>query len=200
MEEPQTHVAGWPKFALPMGKLSQLRESKKVQLAGRILAVVFSIAITVGIILMRHQIRHFAVYGYPGVFMITLIGNATVILPAPTFAIVFAVGGVLNPFLVGVVAGLGAALGELTGYLAGIGGRSVIENHAVYNRIERYMRRAGWLVIFLLAAVPNPFFDVGGMAAGALRMPVLLFLISCWAGKTVRFIVLGLTGQYFFGS
>jgi membrane protein YqaA with SNARE-associated domain len=174
-------------------------KSSPLQTAGRVAAVVFSVAVTLGIILMRHQIKHFAVYGYPGIFLISLIGNATVILPAPTYAIVFAVGGVLDPFLVGVVAGLGATLGEMTGYLAGVGGRSVIENRALYIQFKRWMRRAGVLVIFLLGALPNPFFDVGGMAAGALRMPVYQFLLSCWAGKTVRFIVLGLTGQFIFG-
>jgi membrane protein YqaA with SNARE-associated domain len=167
--------------------------------AGRVAAVVFSVVITLVIVLMRDRIRDVAVYGYPGIFLITLIGNATVILPAPAYAFVFAMGGVLDPFLVGVVAGLGAALGEMTGYLAGIGGRSVIENRALYIRFEQWMRKAGMLVIFLLGALPNPFFDVGGMAAGALGMPVYQFLLSCWAGKTIRFIVLGLTGQFLFG-
>jgi membrane protein YqaA with SNARE-associated domain len=193
-------VAASPFIAFPVSKLGQLRQSSTLQLAGRIAAVLFSVGITVGIILMRDHIRDFAVYGYPGIFLITLIGNATLILPAPTYAIVFAVGGVLDPYLVGVVAGLGAALGEMTGYLVGIGGRGVIENRAIYDQVEAWMRKAGWLVIFLLAALPNPFFDIGGMVAGALRMPVVRFLLACWAGKTIRFIVLGLTGGLIFGA
>ncbi len=200
MPDSQADVGLCHLLALPKGMLSEMRRGSGRQMAGRIAAIVFSIGVTVGIILMRHQIRHFAVYGYPGIFVVTLIGNATVILPAPTYAIVFAVGGVMNPYFVGVVAGLGAALGELTGYLAGVGGRGVVENRALYNRLEGWMRRCGWLVIFLLAALPNPFFDVGGLMAGALRMPVWQFLLACWAGKSVRFMVLGLTGGLIFGS
>jgi len=200
MQNLSARLAECPIIAFPVSKLSQLRQTSRLQLIGRVAAVLFSIGITVGIILMRDHIREFAIYGYPGIFLITLIGNATLILPAPTYAIVFAVGGVMDPFAVGVVAGLGAALGEMTGYLAGIGGRGVIENRAIYDQFEYWMRRAGWLVIFLLAALPNPFFDIGGMVAGALRMPVLRFLIACWAGKSVRFIVLGLTGGLIFGS
>jgi membrane protein YqaA with SNARE-associated domain len=172
----------------------------KLQIAGRVAAVLASIGITAAIFLLRDEIKDFAIYGYPGIFLINLIGNATVILPAPAYAIVFAVGGVFNPVLVGVVAGLGAALGEMTGYLAGIGGRTIVENRDVYRRIEGWMRKAGILVIFLLALVPNPFFDIGGMVAGVLRMPVYRFLLACWAGKSLRFVLIALAGQFIIGS
>ena len=158
-------------------------------------AVLVSVSVTLGIIWMGPHLRHFAVYGYPGIFLITLIGNATVILPAPTFLVAVAAGAVLNPLLVGIIAGLGASLGELTGYLAGVGGRGVMENQAIYSRIEKWMRKSGVLVIFLMAALPNPFFDIGGMCAGALGMPVWRFLLACWAGKSVRFFGLALGGS-----
>lgn len=173
---------------------------KTRNLIRRMVAVLAAIGITVGIILLRGHIKQFAVYGYPGVFLISLIGNATVILPAPSFAVVFAVGGALNPLAVGVAAGLGAALGELTGYLAGIGGRAVIENRTLYHRLEKWMSKGGMLVVFLLAVVPNPAFDLGGMVAGALRMPVWQFLVAGWAGKSIRFALLALSGQFLLGS
>ncbi len=166
---------------------------------GRMAAVVIAIGITVGIILLRDQIKQFAIYGYPGIFLISLIGNATIILPVPSFAVVFAVGGALNPVAVGIIAGLGATLGETTGYLAGIGGRTVIEKRAFYNRLEGWMRKRGVLVIFLLAAIPNPAFDVGGMVAGALRMPIWHFYLAAWAGKSVRFTLLAMSGQFLLG-
>ncbi len=169
------------------------------QLIGRILAVLMAIGITLGIILLRGHIRQFAIYGYPGVFLVSLLGNATLIIPAPSFAIVFAVGGALNPLIVGIVAGLGAALGELTGYLAGIGGRTVIEDRALYRRFESWLRKGGILVVFLLALIPNPAFDVGGMLAGALKMRVWYFLLAAWAGKSIRFGLLALTGQLLLG-
>jgi membrane protein YqaA with SNARE-associated domain len=162
--------------------------------------VLAAIGITVGIILLRDHIQEFAVYGYPGIFVISFVGNATLILPAPSFAVVFAVGGALNPLLVGIVAGLGATLGELTGYLAGVGGRYAIEKRRLYIRIERWMRKGGPLVIFLLALIPNPAFDVGGIVAGALKMPVWQFVLAAWAGKSIRFTLLALSGQFLLGS
>lgn len=170
------------------------------QLVGRIAAVSAAIGITLGIILLRDHVRQFAVYGYPGLFILSLISNATVILPAPGFAAVFAVGGALNPILVGVVAGLGAALGEMTGYLAGIGGRSMVEDRPLYDRLSVWMDKGGLLVVFVLALIPNPVFDVGGMVAGTKQMPVLHFLLAGWAGKAIRLWLLALSGQFLLGS
>lgn len=164
-------------------------------------AVLAAIGISVGIVLLRDHIKDFAIYGYPGVFLISLIGNATLILPAPSYAVVFAVGGALNPVAVGIVAGLGAALGELTGFLAGIGGRAVVEDRALYRRLENRMRsKGGVVVIFLLALIPNPAFDIGGIVAGTLRMPVWQFVLAAWAGKSIRFMLVAFSGQFLLGS
>jgi membrane protein YqaA with SNARE-associated domain len=170
------------------------------QLIGRILAVATAVGITLGIVLLRGHIKDFPLYGYPAVFVISLIGNATIILPTPSMAVVFGLGGALNPVTVGIVAGLGSALGELTGYLAGVGGRAVVEDQALYDRIERWMRKRGMLVIFVLGLVPNPVFDVGGMIAGALKMPLWQFLLAAWAGKSLRLAILALGGEYFFSE
>jgi membrane protein YqaA with SNARE-associated domain len=170
------------------------------QVIGRVAAVLVAIGITLAIILLRDYIKQFAVYGYPGIFLISLVGNATIILPAPSFAIVFAVGGALNPVGVGIVAGLGASLGEMTGYLAGIAGRSVVENRARYGRLEAWMRKGGVLVVFMLAVITHPVFDVGGMVAGTLKMPVWQFLLAAWTGKSIRFALLALSGQFLLGS
>ena len=72
-------------------------------------------------------------------------GNATIILPVPGLIFVFALGHTLNPLVVGLVAGPGAALGELTGYLAGYGSSAVIDNLKLYHRIQGWMEKYGKL-------------------------------------------------------
>lgn len=176
------------------------RQINRKQLAGRIMAVLFSIGITIVIFATRESIGKYAIYGYPGIFIISILGNATLILPAPSWAIVFAVGSALNPYWVGVVAGIGAAIGELTGYLAGFGGRAVIENKQYYERLEALMNRYGAWLIFALGAIPNPLFDVGGILAGTLRMPWWKFLGAAAAGKALRFVALALFGASLFGG
>jgi membrane protein YqaA with SNARE-associated domain len=194
MAEPESAIAAVSLRSIPQPQPVVLPKARRLTWR-RMAAVLVSVSVTLGIIWMAPQFRHFAVYGYPGIFLITLIGNATVILPAPAFLVAMAAGAVLNPVVIGVVAGLGSSLGELTGYLAGVGGRGVVENRAVYGRIEKWMRKSGMLVIFLLAVLPNPFFDIGGMCAGALGMPVWRFLLACWAGKSVRFFALAMGGS-----
>jgi len=200
MPDPESPTAEAPVLTLPPLQ-DEFHRNRVFRAIVPVAALLASVGITVAIILLRDQLGEFAVYGYPGIFLVNLIGNATLILPAPAYAAVFAVGHVLDPVLVGIVGGLGAALGEMTGYLAGVGGRPVVKNRMLYERLEGWMHRRGMMVvIFLLALVPNPIFDVGGLLAGALRMPVFRFLLACWAGKTVRLIGIALLGKSILGS
>lgn len=169
------------------------RKKRRVQ-AGRAVAFLLVLGISVAIMLGRNQIERLAVYTYPAVFLVSLLGHATVLMPVPSFAVAFTAGVALDPLVVGLVAGLGAAIGEMTGYLAGFGGQGVIEDRPLFRRIRRWMEKSGTLVIFLLSALPNPFFDVGGMMAGVARMPIWRFLLAGWLGKSIRLSVVAFTG------
>lgn len=167
-------------------------------LGQRILALTFALGITIIIFLFRDRIGEYAIYGYPGVFIISLLGNATLILPAPSFLIVFALADVLNPISLGLAAGCGAALGEMTGYLAGFSGRGVVEDRPLYQRLTNLMKRWGSWLIFLLALIPNPVFDVGGILAGALKIGHWRFLAAAAAGKSIRFALVAYFGEYLY--
>lgn len=132
-------------------------------------------------------------YGYAGLFLINLIGAASILLPSPAGASVVGAGAFLEPFLgvpvfvwVGLVAGLAEAIGEFSGYAAGYGGRFIVENRPEYPRIRGWMERNGALTMFLMSIIPNPLFDVAGLAAGAVRMPMLRFFFAVLAGKTIK--------------
>ena len=161
----------------------------------RILALVAVIGISVFVYSIRDNAEEFAVYGYPGIFIIAFLANATVLLPAPGIAVVFAMGAIFNPLAVGLVAGAGGALGEMSGYLAGFSGQAVIERVDIYERMVQWMKRNGSLTILLLAAMPNPFFDLTGIAAGALKMPIARFLFWCFIGVTFKMTVFALLGS-----
>jgi membrane protein YqaA with SNARE-associated domain len=162
----------------------------------RLVAVGLVVVITLAVWRVADQLEKFKLWGYPGIFLISFLGNATVILPAPSLALVFAMGGVLNPLLVGLVAGPAEALGELTGYLAGYGGRTAVENQELYARLTSWMQRNGALTVFILSVVPNPFFDLAGIAAGVLHYPLHRFLLFCWLGKSIKTVVFALAGAY----
>jgi membrane protein YqaA with SNARE-associated domain len=169
--------------------------SSRWLLIARILALIIVIAISAYVYSIRDQADRFAAYGYPGIFFIAFLSYATVILPAPGIAVVFTMGAIFNPFWVALSAGAGAALGELSGYLAGFSGQAVIERSSVYTRFSSWMRKNGPLTVLVLSAVPNPLFDIAGVAAGALKMPLRRFLFWCWLGETIKMLALAYLGE-----
>lgn len=162
----------------------------------RVVTLLAVIGITVFIYSIRDQMEQFEAYGYPGIFLIALLANATILLPAPGVAIIYAMGAVFNPIGVGLAAGTGGAIGELSGYLAGFSGQAVIERSDVYERIQPWVDRYGGWAILVLSAIPNPFFDVAGIAAGIAKMPIRTFLFFIWIGQLIKMTLFAIAGKY----
>jgi len=141
------------------------------------------------------RVNHLKNYGYLGAFLISLIGNASILLPGVALSALTGLGvllypgaGIAGPVLVGVAGGAGAALGEIVGYMVGYSGRGIIENRKLYDRLSGWVGRWGSIAIFVFALVPL-FFDLVGLAAGALRFPLWKFVLICWVGRTVLYVV-----------
>lgn len=162
----------------------------------RVVAFLAVIAITVYVYSIRSQAEQLSAYGYPGIFLLSILANSTVILPAPGIAITFAMGAIFNPIGVALAAGSGAAIGEMTGYMTGFSGQGVVERSRVYRSLESWTRRYGGWTILVLAFIPNPLFDMAGMAAGALKMPLPRFLFFTWVGKVLKMAVFAYAGAY----
>jgi membrane protein DedA with SNARE-associated domain len=172
------------------------RSSKFLMNMLRVLALFAVVLITVYIYSIRDRVDDFAAYGYPGIFLIALLANATVLLPAPGVAVIYAMGAIFNPFGVGLAAGAGGTLGELSGYFAGFSGQAVVERMDVYDRIKPWVDKYGGWAIMVLSAIPNPFFDVAGIAAGIAKMPLRTFLAFTGAGQLIKMTMFALAGHY----
>ena len=147
----------------------------------------------------RELVQRFSQWGYLSSFLISLIGSATVILPAPGLALILALGAHLNPLLLGVVAGIGSGLGELSGYLAGKAGRNLVNREGRFNTfLHNITTRFTSPALFILAILPLPIFDFAGILAGALRMPVLRFLAVVISGKIIKHALAAYLGAEFF--
>lgn len=162
----------------------------------RILALFAVVGITLYIYSIRNRVEQFAGFGYPGVFLIALLANATVLLPAPGVAVIYAMGAIFNPFGVGLAAGLGGTIGELSGYLAGFSGQAVVERMDIYNRIKPWVEKYGGWAILVLSAIPNPFFDIAGIAAGIAKMPLQTFLLFSGIGQLLKMTAFAVAGHY----
>ncbi len=161
-----------------------------------LLALTLVIAITVGLFLYRDRVAELEDYGYLGAFLVSLVCNATIILPAGNILILSVLGAVLpSAIVVGLVGGAGAAIGEITGYMAGYSGRGLAQRSKMYNRVEGWMGRWGALTIFIMSVVPF-IFDLAGIAAGVLRFPFWKFFLLCWLGRTLLYIGVALAGAW----
>ncbi len=134
-------------------------------------------------------------YGYLGVFIISIVFNATIILPLGSISVVISMGATMaSPLLVGLAGGAGAAIGEMTGYLAGRSGQGLFKKSRLYLRIEGWVKRWGWIAVFLMSGFPAVF-DIVGLIAGALRMPLWKFFLACAAGRIISYIVVAYTAD-----
>ena len=183
----------------PNAPEAKLRKQKKASFFTnflRVLALFAVIGITIYILSIRTRVGEFAGYGYPGIFLIALLSSATILIPAPGVAIIYAMGAIFNPLGVALAAGTGATIGELAGYLAGFGGQAVIERGDLFERIYPWVEKYGGWTILIFSAIPNPFFDIAGIAAGMVKMPIQTFLIFTWIGKFIKMLIFALAGKY----
>jgi membrane protein YqaA with SNARE-associated domain len=172
------------------------RLSKRALNTIRLVVLLGVIALTVILVINRERIQEFQALGYPGIFLVSILANATILVPVPGVVFTSAMGAVFNPFWVSIAAGSGAALGELSGYMAGFSGQAVVENAERYDRVVRWMRKYGDITILLLAFFPNPLFDLAGVLAGVLKMPVWKFLFYCLIGKVLKMMMFAYAGGW----
>ena len=158
--------------------------SRAVQILG--LVAVFGVAILAVAFgdIIREQ---FEGAGYVAVFAITAVASATILLPAPAALTVGAFAQALdNIWLVGLIAATGQTVGELSGYYIGWTGKTTAGRMRGYDKVRRWMSRHGTLTLFTLALLPNPFFDVAGMVAGASRFGLGKFVLASWPGRAIK--------------
>jgi len=137
-------------------------------------------------------------YGYPGVFLVSMISSASIFLPIPGFLFILAASPFLNPWILGVVAGAGMAIGELTGYFIGKGGSKALKksDKKWLKKGEGWFQRGrGFLLIVIFAATPLPD-DVTGIVAGMFNYDWRKFLLASFIGKTIMNLLLALGGFY----
>jgi len=172
------------------------RFSKRTLNIIRVVVLLVVIAITIVLVINREKLQGLQVYGYPGIFLFSILANATILIPVPGVIFTSAMGAVFNPFWVSIAAGAGAALGELSGYLAGFSGQAVVEDSKRYDQVVSWMEEYGELTTLVLAFVPNPLFDLAGLIAGLLKMPAWKFLLYCTIGKILKMMMFAYAGDW----
>jgi membrane protein YqaA with SNARE-associated domain len=148
---------------------------------------------------IENWLRDFAVqYGYLGVFLISLVGAMSIFVPIPYTVVIFILGGFasFDPFLIAVAAGLGAAIGEFSGYLIGMGGRKVIGDK--YKKrmdfLTKLFKKLGPIAIFVFALTPLPD-DLLFIPLGVMRYGILQAFIPALIGKFFSNLIIAYSGR-----
>lgn len=162
---------------------------------GRIAIVVFAAGVSAAGYLLYDRVDP-ARLGYGAVAAAVLVASGGLVVPVPALAITCGSAAFLHPAAVAVIAGLAGTLGELTGYFLGYSGSDAVRRGRFYARVESWMRRRGWLLLFIISAVPNPLFDLAGIAAGVLRYPLWRYLLAVGLGKQVKFFMVAYACRY----
>ena len=166
------------------------------------ISLTVTIAVSLFLIHHRSYIEQIAQWGYIGLFIISAISNGTFMV-FPGFAIVltFTLGGVLNPAIVGAVAGIGEAVGAIGAYYTGYAGRGLLpDSSRFYQRFRNLVDRHGSKAIFFVSAVLFPLFYVFAVVLGMLRFGFVSFFLATWAGRTVKGMALAYLGYFGLGS
>lgn len=169
--------------------------TKKEYIVGG-LGLALVVALCVATVYYWEYISRLGSYGYVGVFIISIMAGATIFVPIPGLLIVFTLGGILNPAIVGALSGIGEAIGSVGIYLSGSGGRRIFQNtnHGLYARLSHWLKHRGSVAVFINSAIFNPLFYPFTAIAGMLRFGLFKFFLLCWAGKTVKGMVVAYAG------
>jgi membrane protein YqaA with SNARE-associated domain len=140
-------------------------------------------------------------YGYLGVFIISLLGATSIFVPIPSTVVIFVLGASqkFDPLLLGLFAGLGATIGEFSGYLIGLGGRKAI-GEKYKKKMDVLMRlfkrkRFGPVVIFIFALTPLPD-DLIFIPLGVMRYSMIAAFIPALLGKFLSSLIIAYAGRF----
>lgn len=166
--------------------------SKRAYILGAF-GIIATIIMAMAVVYYGESVRELQRYGYLGAFLISILGGATIVIPVPMLAIVFALGGVMKyTWLVGIAAALGELIGAVTIYMTGHGAGKALNNskhgkiQVAYDRLLSLMARRGSLTLFVVASVVNPFFYPAALAAGALRFGLKKYILIVLTGKLIK--------------
>jgi len=145
----------------------------------------------------RTELTQLGSFGLLGIFIINVLGSATLFLPAPAIATVVAGGFLYNPLFVAIVAGVGSALGDMVSFALGHSGKEIFikKNSFWYKILKETFHKfgAGFIIIFSL--IPNPIFDAVGIFAGLFSYSPVKFFVYVLIGRFFRNLLLAYLGS-----
>ncbi len=165
-----------------------------MNIAGASIAAVLSAAILYETLIAGSLLRE---TGLIGIFLAAMFSHITVIgrdMFVPAFLTLTVQ---YFPLLLGLVTGIGAAIGELTTYYLGLGIKDALDNTKKEDAVSRWVEKYGIVALFVVAASPLPDVPLV-LLAGSARFPLRRFLLVEAIGKTLWYSLGAAVGGFFF--
>lgn len=145
----------------------------------------------------RDELSHLKSFGLFGIFIVNIIGSATLFIPAPAIATVVAGGILYHPLIVAVVAALGSGIGDMIGYVLGRSGKEILFKRTSfwYALLREVFHKFGAAFIITFSFIPNPFFDAVGIFAGIFSYSPIKFFVYVLIGRFLRNLFLAYLGS-----
>ncbi len=132
--------------------------------------------------------------GYPGAFLACFLGSASVVIEVPFAGVPFVMGGltvasgqfVFDPWLLGILSGIGATIGDMTSYALGYAGRRFVDESSTsgFGEFIENHPRATPFAVFVLASTPLPV-DPALVSLGVARYSVWKLFLPCLLGEII---------------
>ncbi|MCP8304937.1 MAG: VTT domain-containing protein [archaeon] len=141
--------------------------------------------------------------GYVGAFVAGFLGSSSIFIAIfPSYIVVALLGGfqpnILGVLAIGILAGLGAGIGQYVHYYLGVGGRYILSEERRKSldvwriRLEKY----GLWLILAFAMTPLTPDDIIWIPLGLIGYPKMKALLAAITGKIVLNIFYAFAGFY----
>lgn len=140
-------------------------------------------------LLYKDQFENFKSLGILGIFLINLLGSATIFLPTPAILAVGVGATLYNPIVVAFVGAIGSSMGDSLGLVFGYASKEVlpIKAHPILVYLGKYfLKKYGVIAMFFFALIPNPIFDGIGIVAGLAGYSLIRFIVITFFGRFLR--------------
>ena len=146
-------------------------------------------------------------YGYLGIFVMSLAGALSIVVPVPDTIAVFTLAGlkvgngwVFDPLLIALAAAIGGAIGEFSGYLLGLSSRKVMTGRYKKNVdfLVKVFNRFGAVAIFAFALTPLPD-DLVFIPLGATRYNPIKAFAPALTGKFLMSLIVAYGSRFSIG-
>lgn len=169
--------------------LQEADVKEKIRKIAEILLFVLIILLSVLIFINKDKLQNISSTSYLGLMVLCFLANSTILLPAPSLMIAASCALILNPWLVAIFAALGSSLGEFVGYAFGSISKDISPKLQVF--LDRFLSKIKnqTILVFILALLPLPLFDVVGIYSGGTKMNPVKFFVACYIGKLIKLII-----------